>query len=48
MAGLFTNVLLPATSEEAIREFNEKYLAVISAAPAPTASRCRMNCSKPT
>ena len=36
MASLFTNELLPATSEEAIREFNEKYLAVISAAPAPT------------
>lgn len=36
MASLFTNELLPATSEEAIREFNEKYLAAISAAPAPT------------
>lgn len=36
MASLFENELLPTTSEEAIREFNEKYLAVVSAAPAPT------------
>lgn len=36
MASLYTNELLPATSEEAIREFNEKYLAVLTAAPAPS------------
>ena len=33
---LYTPELLPTTSEEAIRQFNEKYLAVSSAAPAPT------------
>jgi hypothetical protein len=32
MASLYTNELLPTTSEEAIRQFNEKYLAVTSAA----------------
>lgn len=31
MASLYTKDTLPVTSEEAIREFNEKYLAVISA-----------------
>lgn len=36
MAHLFTNQQLPQTSEEFIREFNEKYLAVVTAAPAPT------------
>lgn len=36
MASLYTNELLPTSSEEAIREFNERYLAAISAAPAPT------------
>lgn len=36
MTSLYTNELLPTTSEQAIREFNEKYLAVVSAAPAPT------------
>jgi hypothetical protein len=35
MASLFTKDTLPVSSEEAIREFNEKYLAVISAS-APT------------
>jgi Mu-like prophage major head subunit gpT len=35
MASLYTNELLPTTSEQAIREFNEKYLAVISVAPPP-------------
>lgn len=33
MASLFTNEQLPKTSEEAIRQFNERYLAAISAAP---------------
>lgn len=33
MASLYTNEQLPTSSEAAIREFNEKYLAVISAAP---------------
>ncbi len=33
MASLYTNELLPTTSEEAIRQFNEKYLAILSAAP---------------
>ncbi len=33
MPSLFTSEQLPATSEAAIREFNEKYLAVISATP---------------
>lgn len=36
MASLYTNELLPTTSEEAIREFRERYLAVLSAAPAPS------------
>lgn len=36
MASLYTNELLPTTSEEAIRQFNEKYLAVVSAAPPST------------
>src|SRR5690349_659716 len=36
MAKLFTNQLLPKDSEEAIRIFDERYLAVVSAAPAPT------------
>lgn len=36
MTSLYTNELLPTTSEQAIREFNEKYLAVVSAAPAPS------------
>ena len=40
MASLFTHQTLPATSEQAIREFNEKYLAVITAAvPDPWAGR---------
>jgi phage major head subunit gpT-like protein len=33
MASLFLNEQLPTTSEQAIREFNEKYLALVSAAP---------------
>lgn len=36
MTSLYVNETLPATSEEAIREFNEKYLAALSAAPPPT------------
>lgn len=32
MASLFVNQQLPTTSEQAIREFNERYLAVVSAA----------------
>jgi hypothetical protein len=35
MASLFTHETLPATSEEAIREFDEKYLAAITAAAPP-------------
>lgn len=35
MASLFTNQTLPATSEEAIRQFDEKYLAAITAAAPP-------------
>lgn len=33
MASLFVNEQLPTTSEEAIRQFNEKYLMQLSAAP---------------
>lgn len=33
MASLFVNETLPTTSEEAIRQFNEKYLMLLSAAP---------------
>lgn len=36
MANLFVNEQLPTTSEEAIRIFDEKYLAVLSAAPPST------------
>lgn len=36
MASLYTNQTLPATSEAAIREFNELYLTAISAAQPPT------------
>ncbi len=35
MASLFTNQTLPATSEEAIRIFDERYLAAITAAAPP-------------
>jgi hypothetical protein len=35
MASLFTNQTLPATSEEAIRQFDERYLAAITAAAPP-------------
>lgn len=35
MASLFTNELLPTTSEQAIREFDEKYLTAITAAAPP-------------
>jgi hypothetical protein len=35
MASLFTHQTLPTTSEEAIREFDEKYLAAITAAAPP-------------
>jgi hypothetical protein len=35
MASLFTHQTLPATSEQAIREFDEKYLAAITAAAPP-------------
>lgn len=48
MASLYTSDQLPKTSEEAIREFNEKYLAVLSAAPAPTwADRFKMPVGSP-
>lgn len=36
MALLFTNELLPTTSEQAIREFDDRYLAGISAVQPPT------------
>lgn len=36
MAHLYTNQQLPTTSEQAIREFNEKYLAIVSGAPVPS------------
>jgi hypothetical protein len=36
MASLYTSEILPQTSEEAIRQFDEKYLAVSSAAPPST------------
>lgn len=36
MASLYTNELLPTTSEEAIREFRERYLAVLTSSPAPS------------
>lgn len=36
MGSLYTSELLPTTSEQAIREFEERYLAGISATPAPT------------
>lgn len=40
MASLYANELLPTTSEEAIRQFNEKYLAILSAAsPSDWAAR---------
>jgi hypothetical protein len=35
MASLFTHQTLPTTSEEALREFDEKYLAAITAAAPP-------------
>lgn len=35
MASLFTNQTLPTTSEQAIRQFDEKYLAAITAAAPP-------------
>lgn len=35
MASLFTHQILPATSEEAIRQFDEKYLAAVTAAAPP-------------
>ncbi len=35
MASLFTHQTLPATSEEAIRQFDERYLAAITAAAPP-------------
>lgn len=48
MASLYTNELLPTTSEQAIREFNEKYLALISAAEPDTwADRFKMPLSAP-
>lgn len=36
MASLFTIDQLPATTQDACREFDERYLAGVSAAPAPT------------
>lgn len=36
MASLYSNEQLPTTSEQALREFNEKYLALLTAGPTPT------------
>jgi hypothetical protein len=36
MASLFTKDTLPSTSEEAIRRFDERYNAIIAAAPPST------------
>lgn len=36
MASLYSNEQLPTTSEQALREFNEKYLALMTAGPPPT------------
>lgn len=48
MAKLYTNEQLPSTSEEAIRQFDEKYLQVISAAkPSGWASRFVLNVPAP-
>lgn len=45
---LYTADQLPKTSEEAIREFNDRYLAVLSAAPAPSwADRFKMPIGAP-
>lgn len=48
MPSLFLNEQLPQSSEEAIRQFNEKYLAVVSAAPPSTwADRFQMPAGAP-
>ena len=48
MSSLFVSEQLPTTSEQAIREFNEKYLAVLSAAPSPTwADRFKLGVGAP-
>lgn len=48
MASLYTNEQLPTTSEQAIREFQEKYLAVLTAAqPLDWASRFVLNVNAP-
>lgn len=48
MASLYENELLPTTSEEAIRQFNEKYLAVTSAAsPSEWAGRFHSSVTAP-
>lgn len=48
MASLFTHQTLPATSEEAIREFDEKYLAAITvAAPPEWAARFMFDAGAP-
>lgn len=48
MASLYSNEQLPATSEAALREFDEKYLALITAGPTPTwASPFVMSTSAP-
>lgn len=48
MASLYVNEQLPTTSEEAIRQFNEKYLMLLSAAaPSGWAERFKMSVGSP-
>src|SRR5688572_26834405 len=48
MASLFTNEQLPKTSEEALREFNERYLASLTVGPvASWADKFKMGVGAP-
>jgi len=48
MPPIYTSDTLPTSTEAAIREFDERYLAVVSAAPAPTwADRFKFGVSAP-
>lgn len=48
MPPIFTSDTLPTSTEAALREFDERYLAVVSAAPAPTwADRFKFGVSAP-
>lgn len=48
MPPIYTSDTLPASTEAAIREFDERYLAVLSAAPAPTwADKFKVGVSAP-